>query len=259
MGRVTLNYAPGRPNWVDLATSDPVAASAFYGGLFGWTTEQLGPEAGGYGLLRLHGKQVGGIGPTMDSQRPPSWAVYLATDDADDTASRVAANGGTVVMPPMDVMNEGRMAVFADPSGAAFSVWEAGETVGAEAMNEPGALSWAELMTSDIGAARNFYASVFPVGVRDVPMPSGGTYSLIESDGESVAGAMQISPDMGPMPSHWSAYFAVDDCDGVADRALAMGATEQLRQDSEAGRFAMLTDPQGAEFSIITPNPDFHP
>jgi predicted enzyme related to lactoylglutathione lyase len=259
MGQVTVNYAPGRPNWVDLATTDPVGASAFYGDLFGWTTEQLGPEAGGYGLLRLHGKQVGGIGPTMDSQRPPSWAVYLATDDADDTASRVAENGGTVVMPPMDVMNEGRMAVFTDPSGAAFSVWEAGHTGGAEAMHEPGALSWAELMTSDISSARFFYSSVFPVGIREVPSPGGGTYSLIESDGESVAGAMQISPDMGPVPSHWSAYFEVNDCDQVANRAIELGATELTRQDSEAGRFAMLTDPQGAEFSIIAPNPDFHP
>ncbi len=244
---------------MDLGTSDPAAASSFYGALFGWTRQELGPEAGGYSLVRMHGKDVGGIGPMMDPKQTPAWSVYLATTDADETAAKVAENGGRIVTSPMDVMDQGRMATFIDPTGAAFSVWEPGETTGAEVIDEPGAMSWAELMTSDLNAAKHFYPAVFPVGVRDVAMPEGGTYSLLETGGESVAGAMEIPPSMGSMPSHWSVYFAVDDCDATADRAISLGGSEHMRQDSMAGRFASLTDPQGASFSIITPNPDYRP
>jgi predicted enzyme related to lactoylglutathione lyase len=244
---------------VDLATPDPSAASSFYGEVFGWETEELGPEAGGYSLLRLHGKQIAGVGPVPDPLRPPAWSVYLATRDANDTASKVTANGGTVLSEPIDIGDLGRMAVFSDPTGATFSVWQPGRSLGAEIVNENGALSWAELMTPDIDIAKNFYEHVFPVHTRDVPMPDGNMYTLLEAGGESVAGAMEIQPEMGPVPPHWSPYFAVADTNGTADRAIELGATESLRQDSEAGRFAILTDPQGATFSIITPNPDYRP
>ena len=256
---MTTTYAPGQPNWVDLATTNPAEASSFYGQLFGWTTENLGPEAGGYSLLRLGGRQVGGVGPVMDPMSPPSWNVYLDSDNVDDTAEKVTANGGSIAMSPMDVMDAGRMAMFIDPTGAVFGVWQPGRTRGAEVMNEPGAMSWAELMTTDVGIAKNFYHNVFPVDVRDVPIANGNTYTLLETAGQSVAGAMQITPDMGAIPPHWAPYFEVEDRDGVADRAIALGATEQVRMDVDAGRLAMLIDPQGASFNIINSNPDYAP
>ncbi len=256
---MTATYAPGRPSWVELGTTDPSAASRYYGDLFGWTTEDLGPEAGGYSLLRLHGKQVGGIGTSMDPERPPEWSVYLASADAEDTAERVIANGGRVVLSPMDVMDQGRMAIFTDPTGATFAVWEAGATAGAELVNETGSMAWAELMTSDVDRAKDFYHEVFPLDIRDIPMPDGTNYTLLETEGQSVAGAMPIPAEMSRMPSHWSAYFAVEDCNATADRAVSLGGSEVLREDSVAGRFAVLTDPQGASFSILQPDPDYRP
>lgn len=255
---MTITYAPGRPNWVDLATADTSAASSFYGEVFGWATEELGPDAGGYSLLRLHGKQIGGIGPVADPLQPPSWSVYLATPDADQTASKVTANGGTVLSDPMDVGDLGRMAVFSDPTGAAFSVWQPGRNQGAEVVGENGAMSWAELMTPDLNIAKSFYEHVFPLHTRDIEMADGGTYTLLETPTESVAGAMQIQPEMGMSP-HWTPYFSVADLDGTADRAIDLGATELMRQTSDAGRFAIITDPQGATFSMIDPNPDYRP
>jgi predicted enzyme related to lactoylglutathione lyase len=124
-------------------------------------------------------------------------------------------------------------------------------------MNEPGSLTWAELMTSDIGAAKAFYERVFGVSSRDVDAGDGGMYTLIEAGRRSVAGAMQVRPEWGPMPSHWSIYFEADDCDAVADEAVQLGGTESARQDSPAGRFANLVDPQGGAFSIIKTDPDF--
>jgi predicted enzyme related to lactoylglutathione lyase len=254
---MSLNFPPGTPNWVDLGSTDVKAAAAFYSELFGWAVEDMGAESGGYGLIRKDGRQVGGIGPATDPSRGTSWSIYFSTDDAEETAASVVTNGGRVILAPLDVMDQGRMSVFQDPTGAYFSVWEPGKHAGAEIVDAPGAMSWVELMTTDVAAAKAFYASVLGVSTRDVEMPNGMMYTLFGADGQNVAGAMAIGPEATPMPSHWSVYFAVDDCDAVADRALELGGGETLRDSSPAGRLAFLTDPQGGAFCIITPDPTF--
>jgi uncharacterized protein len=253
---MTTQFAPGTPNWIELGSTDVSAAREFYGTLFGWTFEDLGSDAGGYGFIRKDGKQVAGIGPASDSDRRTSWAVYFATDDADSVAKLVGEHGGTVVVSPMDVMGQGRMAVFQDPTGAFFSVWQPGEHRGVEVVDAPGALGWVELMTPDIEAAKEFYAAVLPVTTRDAEMP-GGSYTLLRVGGKDVAGAMEIGPEHGPMPSAWSVYFDLEDCDATADKAVELGGTEMMRDDMPPGKLAFLTDPQGGKFCIIQPNPDF--
>ena len=255
---MTQNFTPGTPNWIDLGTTDVAAAADFYGNIFGWTLDSLGPEAGGYGIFRKDGKQVAGVGPATDPDRGSSWTTYFATDDASDVAGKVQAHGGQVIMAPMDVMDQGRMGVFTDPAGAFFSVWQPGKHTGAELTNEPGSLVWNELMTSDIDACKTFYPEVLGVSTRDVSMAEGMTYTLLLSDDKPVAGAMALDPAWGPIPSGWSVYFAVDDCDATHSKALELGATTAIApNDSPAGRFAILTDPQGGAFSIIKSNPDF--
>ena len=253
---MTQIYAPGTPNWVDLGSTDVPGATGFYGSLFGWTVDDLGPEAGGYGIFRKNGRQVAGVGPATDPSRGTSWATYFATDDADDVASKVQANGGQVVMAPMDVMDQGRMAVCTDPTGVFFAVWQAGKHLGAELVNEPGSLTWNELTTTDMAAAKAFYPAVLGVTIRDVSMGEGMTYTLFEVDNRAVAGGMQVDP--AGMPTQWSVYFAVDDCDAVHAKAVELGATPVMGpEDAPPGRFAILTDPQGGIFSIIRNNPDF--
>lgn len=255
MDRMTAKFPPGTPNWIDLGTTDVPGATAFYGELFGWTVEDLGPDAGGYGFIRQGGKQVAGIGPATDPVRGTSWAVYFATDNADENAAKVEANGGKVIVPPMDVMDQGRMAVFIDPSGAYFSVWQPGEHKGAELVGEHGSLVWVELYTSDIGTAKGFYPAVLPITARDIEVGPGTSYTLLEVGDKSVAGAMQVEGDA--QPPHWSVYFAVDDRDATADMAVRLGGTELMRDDAPPGDLAILTDPQGGTFCIIKPNPDF--
>jgi predicted enzyme related to lactoylglutathione lyase len=252
---MTTSFSPGTPSWVDLGTTDVAAARAFYGALFGWTAEDLESDAGGYGFFRKDGKLVAGVGPATDPDRGTSWAIYFATDDADEAAARVSANGGTVVTAPMDVMEQGRMAVFQDPAGAFFSVWQPASFPGAELVSASGGMSWVELMTTDVAAAKAFYDAVLGTASRDVDLGGGNSYTLFEVGGASVAGAMGMGEN--PFGPHWSVYFAVDDCDAVADEALQRGGSEMLRDDSPAGRLAFLTDPQGGQFCILTPNPDF--
>lgn len=250
---MTTSYEPGMPMWIDLGSNDLVASKAFYGQLFGWEFQDLGPEAGGYNFANVNGKMVAGVGPNMDPSRPTAWAVVFATDDADATAERVESAGGTVVMPAMDVMDSGRMAVFADPTGAMFTVWQPRGHQGAEVIDEHGSMTWAELSTNDVSAAKDFYPTVMPMTASDVDMGDGNTYTMFNVGDQSVAG-MMTNPEM---PPQWGVYFAVNDCDAVADKALELGATELMRDDVPPGRMAMMIDPQGAPFSIIKNDPNY--
>src|SRR5262245_25672313 len=156
-------YASGTPSWVDLSSPDLDQSASFYAELFGWDTTEPGPveETGGYRMFTQDGKMVGGLGPIMQEGQPSVWTTYVSTDSADDTAAKVRDGGGQVFVEPMDVMDAGRMAIFADPAGAVFGVWQPGEHRGAELVNEPGSFTWNELATRDTGSSESFYAAVF--------------------------------------------------------------------------------------------------
>src|SRR5215212_7631103 len=155
--------APGTPSWVDRGSPDPGASARVYGELLGWETTEPGPveETGGYRMFTRGGKQVAGLGPLQQEGQPPAWTTYIASDDADATAKAADEAGGQVFTPPFDVMDAGRMTIIADPTGAIFGVWQAGEHHGAQLVNEPGSLCWNELATRDTGAAAKFYDAVF--------------------------------------------------------------------------------------------------
>ncbi|MGV9307368.1 VOC family protein [Nonomuraea sp. NPDC003727] len=160
---VRSGYEAGVPCWVDLSTPDVQASVRFYGEIFGWTAEMIDdPAAGGYGQFVRDGKRVAGVGPIMAEGMPPVWNTYVATDDAAVTADRVKNAGGTVVVEPMRIFEEGSMAVFQATDGSFFSVWQAGNHKGAELVNEPGAFCWNELVTRDPQAATSFYGTVLP-------------------------------------------------------------------------------------------------
>jgi predicted enzyme related to lactoylglutathione lyase len=261
MALMTEPFAPGAPNWIDLGTTDVKGAAEFYGALFGWTFEDLGPDAGGYGMLKLDGKEVAGIGPATDPARGTSWAIYFASADVAGTARKVEEHGGKVIVEPMPVFEHGSMAVFTDPHGAFFSVWQPDKMRGVGVQGKSGSLSWVELVTPDVDTSKTFYQEVLGVTMRDIHMDGELTYTLLQAGGQNTAGMMKIAPEMTAMgmKPHWSVYFEVDDADSAAARAIEHGATETLREESPAGRFAILTDPQGGSFSIIKSDPDYTP
>ncbi|MGZ4727394.1 MAG: VOC family protein [Acidimicrobiales bacterium] len=243
-------YAPGTPCWIDLGTPDADGAAAFYGGLFGWDVQEGPPEAGGYRMCLLKGQPVAGLGPQMNTDIPPFWASYVSVADVDASAAKVKELGGTVIVEPMDVMTAGRMAVCADPSGAAISLWQPGDMAGAGLANEPGSFGWTELMTRDVPGAIAFYGGLFGWGAETVP---DGSYTEWKLDGRSIGGMMPMPAEMPPqMPSMWTVYFLVDDADAAAAKASELGGSV-LRPptDIEPGRFAVVADPYGAAFSVM--------
>ncbi len=244
-------YAPGTPSWVDVSTPDLDGAKAFYGALFGWQAETL-EEMGRYTNFFKDGKRVCGAMPFQSPDQHPAWTTYIATADADATAAAVQANGGQVALPPMDVMNLGRMAAFIDPTGAFFGVWQANAFTGAEVANEPGAFSWNELDTRDIEAAKAFYTKVFPItaetnGAGDM------AYTEFKVNGRSIAGGMQMGTQFpADVPPNWLTYFAVENCDAAVAKAQELGGKVIMpAMDIPQGRFAVLSDPYGAVFAVI--------
>ena len=250
-----MTYANGTPSWVDLGSPDIDASAAFYSGLFGWTTTEPGPveETGGYRMFMQDGKTVAGLGPAQNDQ-PIVWTTYLAVDDADKTAELVKSNGGMVFVEPFDVMDAGRMAIFADPSGGVFGVWQAGQHTGAELVNEPFSLSWNELLTRDLEGVKRFYQAAFGVETAEFPMGDGPPYTIIQVDGRGVAGMQTMGDDMpADMPSAWMTYFAVDDADAIAAKAASLGGrvTREPYDIPGVGRIAWLAGPHTEPFGII--------
>ena len=243
-----------KPAWIDLSSADPESSRKFYAAVFGWQVEvDPDPQYGGYATAKAGGKDVAGIGPQMSPGMPTAWSLYIGTDDAEALAKKVQDAGGKVVAPPMQVGEQGKMAVFQDPSGAFIAAWQP------KAMSRfntglPNSYGWAELTARGIDKATAFYRSIFGWLPKTTPMGEGqGDYTEFQIGGDSVAGGMEMSPQFPPeTPSYWLVYFSVDDVDATYRKALGSGAKEMLApMDFPGGRFAIVADPQGAAFGII--------
>jgi predicted enzyme related to lactoylglutathione lyase len=251
------DYAPGTPSWVELSAKDPDAAASFYGELMGWTATEPGPadDTGGYRMFQQDGQNVAGLMGHMQEGQPTAWMTYVSVSDADETASKVRSAGGTVMVEPMDVMDIGRMAVFVDPTGAVFGIWEPKSFSGADLVNEPNSLCWNEVLTRDAQRDKEFYTSIFD-WTAGRPQFEGApeTYTVWEVSGKGVGGMMQMTDDRFPaeVPAHWTVCFAVADADAVVAKARELGATIIVEpMDMPIGRFAGFIDPQGASVTIM--------
>jgi uncharacterized protein len=267
-------YIPGVPCWIDTNQPDPEAALPFYSGLFGWELENVMPPGapGKYFIGRLRGGDVAAVA-SQPAGAPPmaTWNTYMWVDSADEAAEKVKGAGGRVVMEPYDVPGFGRMAVFTDPEGATFRVWEAREHKGAKVVNEHGALNFNGLNTRDPAGAKRFYGAVFgwetldlggaaawtlpgygdhleerDPGLRD-RMKEGGAPAGFE---DVVAQMLPIGDDQPDTPANWSVTFAVDDADAAASKAYELGGEIVVPPfNAPWVRMTVIRDPQGAMFS----------
>lgn len=241
-------YEHGVPSWVDIGLPDLAAGVRFYKELFGWDAQDMGEEAGHYTIVSKEGKMVAAISTAQDPG-PPRWTTYINVDEADDAAKKAESAGGSVIVAPMDVMTAGRMAIFADTTGAVIAVWQPRDHKGAQLVNEPGALAWNELSTSDLSKSKSFYSEVFG-------WTWGGSdeYAEAQVNGRTIAGVMPRPAEMpAEVPDSWLVYFGTDDVDAQAKKASGMGATVVVDPTDipDTGRFAVLIDPQGAAFALF--------
>jgi predicted enzyme related to lactoylglutathione lyase len=264
-------YIPGVPCWVDTTQPDPEAAAAFYGDLFGWETEDvMSPDSPArYHMARLRGGDVAAVASQPEgAPQPAAWRTYVWVQDADETAAKVRDAGGTVIVDARDMGEFGRAAVLADPSGAAFSVWEPNAHRGAAIVNEHGSVNFNILNTGDLESASSFYGAVFGwevIGVGEGSMwalPGYGDFLEARTPGmrENMAamGAPERFEDVvagiggapADAPARWDVTFAVDDADAIAERAAELGARVLVAPfDAPWVRMTVITDPQGATFT----------
>ena len=266
-------YIPGVPCWVDTNQPDPEAAAAFYGGLFGWEVRDvMPPESDGTYLVgQIRGGSVAAVSSIPEGAPPMAmWNTYIQVESADETVAKVLDAGGKTLMGPWDVEDAGRMAVFADPEGAVFCVWEAKAHKGAQVVNEAGALNFNGLNTRDVEGAKAFYGSVFGWTTLDLggaemwTLPGYGDHleetspglreQLAESGGPAgfedvVASINLLEDDPADAPPHWDVTFGVDDADAIATKAAELGGKVIVAPfDAPWCRLVVLADPAGATF-----------
>ena len=250
-------HAAGTFCWTQLATPDVEGAKKFYAGLFGWKPEDSEVEGRRFTIVRKQDKAIGAI----MNQQPgvaPSWTSFVAVDDTDPITARVRQAGGHVLMEPFDVAKNGRMGVFEDPTRGAFAVWQAGTRTGAEVMHEPGAMIWNELITDDANRAGAFYEQVFGWTREKSTGLQGMPYTMFKRGKDGIGGMIQATPEMKLTHPYWMVYFAIDGTDKAANRVPQLGGKIQMQPVDipMVGRIAAITDPQGAWFSVIKPNPN---
>jgi uncharacterized protein len=246
---VDTNQPLGTPTWIDLGVPDLDRAMEFYGAVFGWEFDVGPAEYGRYTSCLLRGRRVAALSAMYEPGAGCFWNVYLATPDCDRTAERARAAGGVLVAEPMNVMDQGRMAIVRDPVGAQFGLWQGRAHTGAQVVNEPGALVRNDLVTPEPGPAREFYAAVFDFTLAGNPdMPQADFTFLRRPDGHEVGGIMGAPGST----SAWSTTFEVAGTDEAVRRALDTGGNSDGPKDFLYGRLATITDPFGAQFSIIT-------
>jgi uncharacterized protein len=250
MSYVSGNQPDGTPTWIDLGIPDLERAMEFYRALFGWEYDVGPAETGRYTMCLLHGRRVAGIMPNPDRDATEFWwNVYFATGDCDGTAERITHAGGTVIQAPMDVMDQGRMAMARDPAGAQFGLWQGRAHIGAQVVNEPGSLVRNDLVTPTPEPARAFYVAVFDYTLdRNEDLPDFDFTFLRRPDGHEIGGIFG-RPDA--LSSTWVTIFEVADTDAVVARAVAAGGASGPPEDIPYGRIAAITDPFGTEFSVI--------
>ncbi|BCM72435.1 MULTISPECIES: VOC family protein [Streptomyces] len=243
----------GTPCWADAMFSDVEGAKRFYGDVLGWTFGETSSEYGNYTQAYADGKAVAAVVPPMPGQEGQSqWCLYFASPDVAATAERIRENGGEVLMEPMQVGEFGTMCLAREPSGAVFGVWQAGTHEGFEATATPGAYCWAEVFTREPEQADAFLAAVFPYRMKEIE-DDAVDFRMFDVGEDTVLGRMRMTDDFPPeVPSYINVYFTVDDCDAAVDRAVKLGGVLRFGpMSSPFGRFAALSDPQGANFSVI--------
>lgn len=256
---MTTSYDHGTFSWAELSSTDANAAKKFYGGLFGWTFDDVPMGKGElYSMAKQGDKTVCAL-YTMGAEMkgvPVHWGSYVTVNDVDATTKKVAPAGGKVVKEPFDVMDVGRMSVVQDPTGALLCLWQAKKHKGADVLGDvPGSLCWNELYTNNVDRAGKFYVDVIGWKTKAVDMGPMGVYTLFNRGNDekrNAAGMMNMPPNMKGAPSHWLAYFSTDDVDASTKKAKSLGGKVLMdpMDIPNIGRFSIVQDPQGATFAL---------
>jgi|APTNR8051073442_1049403.scaffolds.fasta_scaffold03913_7 hypothetical protein len=245
--------------WAEVAVGDLKTAQRFYTELFGWAPRELGIGRGwSYTVLEADSEAIAGlyeIGPTQRAKgATPAWHAYVLVKDVEAVTEQVLELDGTVLSPPLDIADIGRMAVVRDPQGAVFCLWQEPPEHVPRGTTETrlGRICWTDLMTTDTDSAAMFYAALF--GWSAVARNDGDASSVdFLLGGVPVAGMERITPADPDLTPRWIATVAVADVDFAIRRAVRLGG-RVVRNPADRpgmGRIAVVSGPDEAPFAVV--------
>ena len=252
----------GAPTWLQIDTPDPQKTIDFYCALFDWTAETPDEALGGYWNFQRNGVRIAGGAPLMEASQQAVWLSYLATDDLDASLVLTEKAGGTVHVPPMEIVDKGehlgRMAFVTDPAGGAFiGLWQAGSHPGFRTFAAHGSPGWFELHTREYDKTLDFYREVFGWQTEVISDAPEFRYStFLTGDGLQYGGIVDDTAALpAEVPSHWQVYFATSDTGATVAKLESLGGSVTLRDpETPYGDLAVCVDNLGVPFNLVGPN-----
>jgi uncharacterized protein len=254
-GNADVVNSHGRFAWYELITTDVGAATAFYTSVMGWGAWDASVPGKAFILFGDGTASISGLTQLQDDVKQmgarPSWVGYVGVNDVDATAARITRLGGAVHVPPTDVSDISRFAVFTDPQSARLALFK-WRKPGQEppAPDAPGRVGWHELLAADWEQAWAFYGDLFGWQKEDAEVGETGTYQPFSAGGQMIGG-MFTKPATIPAP-FWLYYFNTGDIDATAQRVEAGGGQILEGPLGSAGGSWIIrcADPQGAVFAL---------
>ncbi|WP_404342273.1 VOC family protein [Pseudoalteromonas mariniglutinosa] len=258
MTAVIAAYPHGYFCWAELCSNDWRAGKAFYTQLFDWQNDDqpIGDDMY-YTMLQKQGDDVAAMYQMPSEQQQAGvsshWLLYIAVTDVDSLATKAKQLGADIIAGPHNVMDAGRMLLLQEPGGAMFALWQANQHPGTQRVSEFSTPYWHELVSKNSQQSRDFYCQL--LGWQyEIKAMQGMDYTLFTVDHQPVAGMLEMTDEWpSEIPAHWMLYFAVQDCEQMAEKAQQLGGEICVAATdiADVGRFSVITDPQGAVFSVI--------
>jgi predicted enzyme related to lactoylglutathione lyase len=246
---------PGKLIWAELVTPDLAAAKRFYGGIFGWTFQDISGGDTHYAVAKLGDVPIAGLveRPAQpDKGAQAAWLPFLSVSNVQEAGQRILEHGGKEVTPPRTYKLRGEQATYADPQGAAFAVLNSHSGDPPDVLAAPGEWIWGAVMTRDPNSDAAFYQDVFGYEVFELPSDARGEHLLLASE-DSARASVNPLPQENDMQPYWIGFVRVSDVPHAADAAKTLGGrvVVEPHQDLHGGTVALLADPSGAAIGVM--------
>ncbi|MCH7964998.1 MAG: VOC family protein [Bacteroidetes bacterium] len=249
----TNNKLTGKIVWHDLLTDDVNSVKSFYGGLFGWKFDNGGDPEAIYTTILFNGNAIGGIihleKKDDETNYASQWMEYISVEDVDGVFQEVIKQNCKVFREPFDIMNRGRIAIFADTRGALIAVVNSSTGDPEDVEVEYNNWFWDELWTDDLNNSVAFYKSLFNYTLEEYKTRSDNDYVILRTKEKRRAGVLKIPFD--DVKPNWLPFVAVKDVKDVENKVKELGGDILVASEGIIGNeAAIITDPSGAVFTI---------
>ncbi|HYL01830.1 MAG TPA: VOC family protein [Steroidobacteraceae bacterium] len=246
---------PGKLIWAELMTPDIAAAKRFYGGLFGWTFQDIHAGTAEYSVARLAGAPIAGLvqRPTRAGRQPqPRWLTFLSVPSVHAAAKLILAHGGRQLVAPRAYRQRGQQGVYADPQGAVFAVLNSRSGDPPDVLAAPGEWIWSALLARDPAGDAAFYQDVFGFEVFELPRSGRGAHLVLASEQYARASVNPL-PQEDDVRPHWIDFVRVTNVADTAAAVSALGGRVVVgpHPDRHGSRVALLADPAGALIGVL--------